>query len=490
MDKLYIPPSNSIMRLAPKGGGAIAGAAFGGIIGYLFPIVFNQIVSIYLIGIIVSLVANEAEYRWLIRAQRPTNEYLQTFSPRRTEQAQATQQVKREQDTGSIALRNITKSYGSITAVDDVNVEIEAGEFFTFLGPAESGKTTILDIIVGISHPEEGDVYVHSYDSTTPPSKRKGISIVSEEVGLIPHLTVSENISYGLNSSEQETHQRVREVAKLLSLDELLDRMPHELSAVQYKRTEIARAIIREPDIILLDDPFADFDERLRRKLCVEIKRLWNRLGITFVHATRDSEEAMSVSTRLAIISNGTIEQVDEPMVCYKEPNNVFVSKYIQTVPINLIQGTLSSDELIHLNDLVELEIDSTVVDIVPEKEVRIGVRPEDIYLVDQVNQIENPSESFTGIVTRMEPRGNEFLISVSQAEEDSLHNYNSYISDDLLVDISPRFDFTEKRRVSIVFDLSKIHLFDIPSGQAIQHGLVEPVEQGDPNEKGKQSDR
>ncbi len=234
--------------------------------------------------------------------------------------------------TDGVVLDGVSKSYGDVLAVDDVSLTIPQGEFFSLLGPSGCGKTTTLRMVAGFERPDTGRIAIGVADVTdTPPHKRR-VNTVFQSYALFPHLTVGENVGFGLrfgSLSADEKRSRVGTMLELVRLGEHANRKPHQLSGGQQQRVALARALILSPDVLLLDEPLGALDAKLRRELQVELKSIQREIGITFLYVTHDQEEALTMSDRLAVMLNGKVEQLGTPRDVYQQPETAFVADFI-----------------------------------------------------------------------------------------------------------------------------------------------------------------
>ncbi len=231
-----------------------------------------------------------------------------------------------------IRLENVTKVFGTVVAVDHVSFEIEDGEFFTIIGPSGHGKTTVLRVIAGFEVPEEGRVYFDDKDVTFVKPYERGTAMVFQNYALWPHMTVYDNVAYGLRLrklSDEEIRRRVKWVLELVGLEGLENRYPLQLSGGQQQRVALARALVVEPSVLLLDEPLSNLDAKLRVEMREELKRLQRKLGITTVYVTHDQVEALSMSDRIAVIYKGRVQQVGTPEELYHKPSNLFVAGFL-----------------------------------------------------------------------------------------------------------------------------------------------------------------
>ncbi len=243
-----------------------------------------------------------------------------------------------------VELKNVTKRFGEVIASDSVNLVINDGEFFTFLGPSGCGKTTTMRMIAGLEFPSEGKVYYDDKDVTSLPSFKRNTGMVFQNYALWPHMKVSENVAYGLEVRKvpkEEIAERVEKVLDLVGLSGMGDRFPNQLSGGQQQRVALARVLVIEPDILLLDEPLSNLDAKLRVEMREEIKDIQRKLGITTIYVTHDQEEAMAISDRIAIQNYGKIRQVGTPQEIYNKPDNLFIATFIGKGA--LLEGNVTS---------------------------------------------------------------------------------------------------------------------------------------------------
>lgn len=242
-----------------------------------------------------------------------------------------------------IRTENLTKRFGNVIAVDRATLEIKDGEFFTLLGPSGCGKTTFLRCIAGLELPDEGRIYFDDEDVTEVPPHKRDTGMVFQNYALWPHMNVFDNIAYGLKIKgykKEEIMRRVKEVLKLVKLEGLENRTPHQLSGGQQQRVALARAIVINPRVLLFDEPLSNLDAKLRLEMRAELKKLQRDLGVTTIYVTHDQEEAMSISDRIAIMNKGKIMQIGTPREIYENPKNEFVARFIG-------QGTFFKGEVV-----------------------------------------------------------------------------------------------------------------------------------------------
>jgi iron(III) transport system ATP-binding protein len=232
----------------------------------------------------------------------------------------------------TVRLENVIKRYGELVAVEGLSLEVKAGELFFFLGPSGCGKTTILRLIAGFLQPDQGEIYFDGRAMAAVPAHRRNAGMVFQNYALWPHLTVQENVAYGLEVRKikgQERKRRVKEALEMVRMGEFGKRLPSELSGGQQQRVALARALVVEPDVVLLDEPLSNLDAKLRLEMRTEIKRVHRQTGITTLYVTHDQKEALSMAQRVAVMSMGRVEQVGEPHEIYRHPENEFVADFL-----------------------------------------------------------------------------------------------------------------------------------------------------------------
>ncbi len=289
-----------------------------------------------------------------------------------------------------VVLKNLTKTFPSrdrkahqdVIAVNDFNFEIPDGKLIGLLGPSGCGKSTTLNLISGLLKPTSGRIFFGGDDVTDLPPENRGIGLVFQNYALYPHLTVKQNILFPLQNlkgkdklSKQEMLEKAYEAAKLVQIDELMDRKPGELSGGQQQRVAIARALVKMPRVLLLDEPLSNLDARLRLQTREEIRRIQRETGITTIFVTHDQEEAMSISDMIVVMKEGVVQQIGRPQEVYDDPVNLFVAKFLGTPPVNVFHGQVRGGRLYIGEDGV------FAVREVSDQEVYVGVRPEGFIL-------------------------------------------------------------------------------------------------------------
>ena len=290
-----------------------------------------------------------------------------------------------------IVLKNLTKVFDGrrkkdpdVTAVDNFDFEIPDGKLVALLGPSGCGKSTTLNLISGLEEPTSGQIFFDDEDVTNVPPENRGIGLVFQNYALYPHLTVLQNIIFPLQNlkgddrlSMDEMKRKAKDVAKLVQIEDLMDRKPKELSGGQQQRVAIARALIKNPKVLLLDEPLSNLDARLRLKTREEIRRIQKETGITTVFVTHDQEEAMSIADQLILMENGVVKQIGAPQKVYDEPANLFVAQFLGNPKINVLRGFVQNEKLI-IRDEVFMEMKNT-----PDKDLFVAIRPEGFVIDD-----------------------------------------------------------------------------------------------------------
>ena len=292
-----------------------------------------------------------------------------------------------------IVLENLTKKFPSrnkkskdeVVAVNQFNFEIPDGKLIGLLGPSGCGKSTALNLLCGLLEPTEGKIYFGDEDVTNLAAEHRGVGFVFQNYALYPHLSVMKNITFPLENlkgkdklTKEEMHKKAMEVAKLVQIDELMDRKPSQLSGGQQQRVAIARALVKMPKVLLMDEPLSNLDARLRLQTREEISRIQKETGITTVFVTHDQEEAMSISDLIVVMKDGVIQQIGEPQDVYDDPKNLFVSKFLGTPPINVFTGKVEAEKVWIGSDYV---LDAKGI---KDQEVYVAIRPEGFVLSDK----------------------------------------------------------------------------------------------------------
>ncbi|WP_101296102.1 ABC transporter ATP-binding protein [Halegenticoccus soli] len=375
---------------------------------------------------------------------------------------------------GDIKLERVTKRYDDVTAVDDMNMHVQDGEFVCLVGPSGCGKSTTMEMVAGLTLPTEGDVTISGTNVTTHPPKDRGIAMVFQNIALFPHMNVYDNMSFGLrlrNFDKKEIDRRVERAADILQIKNLLNRKPSELSGGQRQRVAIGRAIVREPEAFLMDEPLANLDAKLRVHMRTELQRLHKELQTTIIYVTHDQAEAMTMSDRIAVLNDGELQQIDPPLICYNEPANRFVAGFIGSPSMNFIDGEVTADGFD--SEFVSVEFDPVGYDVPVGTSVTLGIRPEDVYLADDRDGVLYPTKLIDTVTDVMEPMGDEiFVYLLHETRETTTMDESQHRSKQLLMSVDSATEISEEDHVAVFLDRTKLHLFDQKSGEAIAHGL------------------
>jgi iron(III) transport system ATP-binding protein len=340
-----------------------------------------------------------------------------------------------------IEIKNINVSYGSNHVLKEVSLNIENKDFYTFLGPSGCGKTTLLRLIAGFEKSSSGELFIDGKEVSNLNPWERDVGMVFQNYALWPHMTVYKNISFGLEEKKidkKEIKSRVDEVLELVDLKDLSGRYPFQLSGGQQQRVALARTLVVKPKVLLLDEPLSNLDAKLRVQMRKELQDLHKKIGITSIFVTHDQEEANSMSTNLAILNEGVVQQVGKPVDLYNNPENIFVANFLGTT--NVIDGTFKNNNFISSEGL---EIKNIIDD---KKGTNILLRPQNLYLHGNNNDFQN----FEGIVINQEFLGNIVRYTVNVKNHlltvDSLHEVNKKI-------------YSPNEKIKIYLDPSKIKI-------------------------------
>ena len=283
----------------------------------------------------------------------------------------------------AVKIINATKKYGDIQVIHGIDLDIKDGEFCVFVGPSGCGKSTLLRMISGLEEVTSGEIHIGDKNVTKMQPADRGIAMVFQSYALYPHMTVRENMAFGLKMTKvpsAEINQKVNEAASILHLESYLDRKPKTLSGGQRQRVAIGRAIVRGPEVFLFDEPLSNLDAELRVEMRVEITRLHRELGTTIVYVTHDQVEAMTLADKIVVLKEGRIQQVGTPLSLYDDPQNIFVAGFIGSPTINLLKGSITDGKLSipHLETL-KLDVSDTITSSMSE--LIIGLRPQHLKL-------------------------------------------------------------------------------------------------------------
>ena len=375
----------------------------------------------------------------------------------------------------SLNLKNIYKVYPSgVTAVTDFNLDIEDKEFIVFVGPSGCGKSTTLRMIAGLEEITSGELYIDGTLVNNVAPKDRDIAMVFQNYALYPHMTVYDNMAFGLKlrkMPKDQIDQRVKEAARILGIEMYLSRKPKALSGGQRQRVALGRAIVREPKVFLLDEPLSNLDAKLRSQMRTEITKLHNRLATTFIYVTHDQVEAMTMGTRIVVMKDGFMQQVDTPINLYDYPINQFVAGFIGTPQMNFFTGVLTGtkNKVCVEFGMEKIELPADKVKLICNldkylntgREVVFGIRPEDVS--DEAGVVENAKNGVIEVkVDVVEALGSETLLYCKTREEDS--GEEKSIADDvsnLVAKVDSRSVTKRDMTIKVALDLEHCHLFD-----------------------------
>ena len=358
-----------------------------------------------------------------------------------------------------IRIENVTKRFGDFVAVNNASLTVADGEFMVLLGPSGCGKTTLLRAVAGLGMADEGRICIGDRDVTYLPPRARNISMVFQSYAIFPHMTVYDNIAFGLKMhkvDKQETDRRVRQAAEMLHIEEMLDRYPNAMSGGQRQRVAVARAIALQAQVLLMDEPLSNLDALLRLKMRAELKQLLHELKATTIYVTHDQIEALSMGDRIAVIRNGTIQQVDHPSKVYDLPANLFVGSFIGNPPMNFMTGRVERDNG-HVNvkigdfALTPTEDVEPVLRSYDGQPIVIGIRAENM------ETLNTPAGDALPVrVQVVEPLGAQNLLTVNIGE------------DTVKVATHPTFQVAPGQDVWLRFPADKIRWADRDSGKIL----------------------
>ena len=356
----------------------------------------------------------------------------------------------------SVTYDHVWKRYGDVIAVQDLNLDIEDKEFLVLVGPSGCGKTTALRCLAGLEEITEGKVYIGDQVVNDVAPKDRDIAMVFQSYALYPHMSVYDNMAFGLKlrkMSKEDIEARVQKAAHTLGIENLLKRKPKELSGGQRQRVAVGRAIVREPKVFLFDEPLSNLDAKLRVQTRAEISKLHKNLGTTFIYVTHDQTEAMTMATRIAVMNKGKLQQLDTPQVLYDHPANLFVAGFIGSPAMNFFNGRVVAEDGALFVDMGSFRVrvpdkDRERYESVKDKDIIFGIRPEDIH---------NPNFAPPGIIAEpvqakvdvMELMGNEIFLYLVNGE----HNF--------IARVDPRTHADYGDDVSVAFNMDNFHIFD-----------------------------
>ncbi|MBP3462180.1 MAG: sn-glycerol-3-phosphate ABC transporter ATP-binding protein UgpC [Tyzzerella sp.] len=360
---------------------------------------------------------------------------------------------------GTLSFRNINKVYpNGFHAVKDFNLEVEDKEFIIFVGPSGCGKTTTLRMIAGLEEISDGELAIDGRVINDVEPKDRDIAMVFQNYALYPHMTVYDNMAFGLKLRKvpkAEIDKLVHEAAKILDLEQLLDRKPKALSGGQRQRVAMGRAIVRNPQVFLMDEPLSNLDAKLRGQMRIELSKLHQRLGTTIIYVTHDQVEAMTLGTRIVVMNAGIVQQVDTPQALYETPNNLFVAGFIGSPQMNFLDAKCTVK-----GDAVELDLGESTITLTGDKAKKLidggydgktvvmGIRPEDVY-DDEETVAAHPETVIESTVRVYELLGAEVYL------------YFDYAGANFTARVKPSTTARTGDHIKIALEPSKIHVFD-----------------------------
>ncbi|NQZ32601.1 MAG: sn-glycerol-3-phosphate ABC transporter ATP-binding protein UgpC [Oceanospirillaceae bacterium] len=350
-----------------------------------------------------------------------------------------------------VQLKNITKKYDDLQVIHGIDLEIKEGEFCVFVGPSGCGKSTLLRMIAGLEETTGGEMFIGDRNVTTADPAERGISMVFQTYALYPHMTVEENMGFGLKMNKvpkAEIKSKVAEASRILKLDDYLSRKPKALSGGQRQRVAIGRAIVRGPEVFLFDEPLSNLDAELRVEMRVEISRLHNEIGATMIYVTHDQVEAMTLADKIVVLRDGRIEQVGSPLELYNNPDNKFVAGFIGSPGMNFLKGVVENGS-VRIPALQDSMIALDVKLPASGTKVYIGVRPQDIELTSGEGDLRvDVTEELGGVsYIYLKTPTDERIVVESRGESSTAYGSNANIS----------------------FTADKVVLFDLESEQRIR---------------------
>jgi len=364
----------------------------------------------------------------------------------------------------SVTFDHVFKRYGDVVAVNDLNLEIADKEFLVLVGPSGCGKTTALRCLAGLEEISEGKIMIADQVVNDVAPKDRDIAMVFQSYALYPHMSVYDNMAFGLKlrkTPKTEIDRRVKNAAKILGIEQLLERKPRQLSGGQRQRVAVGRAIVREPKVFLFDEPLSNLDAKLRVETRANISKLHQQLATTFIYVTHDQVEAMTMASRIAVINKGILQQVDTPQHLYDFPDNLFVAGFIGSPAMNFFPATFQKEDGKLFIDAKSFRVNlpadryDTFQPYVG-KAVTFGLRPEDIYNPNFIAPgiVPEPVEAEVDVVELM---GNEILTYLKNGE----HSF--------VARVDPRSRLQAGNKVQMVFNMANIHIFDAESERAIR---------------------
>ena len=363
----------------------------------------------------------------------------------------------------SVKSVNITKSFGKVSVIKGIDLEIKDGELVVFVGPSGCGKSTLLRMIAGLEDVGGGEIYIGATKVNDVPAKERNIAMVFQNYALYPHMTVAENMSFGLKlrgTTKKVRDKAVKEAAAILGIVDLLERQPRALSGGQRQRVAMGRAIVRDPDVFLMDEPLSNLDAKLRTQMRVEIRKLQRRLGTTTIFVTHDQVEAMTLADRIAVLDGGYVQQFGTPGELYHSPVNKFVAGFLGSPAINFIQCKRNGKDRLQFSDGQKVKISDNRLDSISnEQDIEIGIRPEFIDVVKGCESTRAGIVAWQAPVSLAESLGSEILV------------YVQFGNQDITVKMNDTGDNFKHSTLNLAFDLDRAHFFSTADGTILSSG-------------------
>ncbi|ENQ3104497.1 carbohydrate ABC transporter ATP-binding protein, CUT1 family [Bacillus sp. 491mf] len=363
-----------------------------------------------------------------------------------------------------LKLENIYKIYDNdVTAVTDFNLHIQDKEFIVFVGPSGCGKSTTLRMVAGLEDISKGEFSIDGKLMNDVPPKDRDIAMVFQNYALYPHMSVYDNMAFGLKLrkiSKDEIDRRVKDAARILGLEDYLNRKPKALSGGQRQRVALGRAIVRDAKVFLMDEPLSNLDAKLRVTMRSEISKLHQRLGTTTIYVTHDQTEAMTMASRLVVMKDGKIQQIGTPKEVYETPENIFVGGFIGSPAMNFLRGQLTESHFV-VDNKVKIKVSEGKMKLLSEQgyinqEIILGIRPEDIH--DELLFLEASQDTtFTTKIEVAELLGAESIL------------YMKLGNQDFVARVDARHTFTNGDQIQLAFDMNKAHFFDVKTENRIR---------------------
>ncbi len=370
-----------------------------------------------------------------------------------------------------VRFENITKKYGDTVAVKNFSLDIPDKEFLVLVGPSGCGKSTTLRLLAGLEDITEGNIYIGNRLVNNLPSKDRDIAMVFQSYALYPHMSVYDNMAFGLTLRKMpkaEIKRRVEEAARILGIQDFLKRKPRQLSGGQRQRVALGRAIVREPSVFLLDEPLSNLDAKLRVQTRAELSRLHQRLGITFIYVTHDQTEAMTMATRIAVMNEGTLQQLGTPQELYEKPRNIFVAGFIGSPAMNFFEVDVTSNQ-----DMIQLVADTFRVPVPAGKasklapyigkKITLGIRPEHVHDSEFMPAGGAPGEEELLVESRVKAK-----VDVTELMGNEVFLYLLTGDKPFLARVNARTKARPGHEIEVVLNMANMHAFDTVTGNSL----------------------